>query len=270
MSALLALLFVIPLAQAKPAAPPPQAPPPQAPPAQTKPAPSPRRSPAAPAATAILQARVTNRSGTPIEGAQVIAEGPTPRDGVTDKDGVVVFRTMQAGTYRVRAANDEYVTLEKETAVRTGATNAIDFALARDLSAPPPPPPAPVEAPPPPPPAAPKVMAGAPRILSVPDLAEKSLDGRDPVRTVTIGCSGVSNSQLLVVRDSMQVPAQADADVTLYVVAGEAMLNLGGRQQAITSGWFSVVPRGTPHTITRRGRNPAILLSVVAGPICGE
>ena len=61
-----------------------------------------------------------------------------------------------------------------------------------------------------------------------------------------------------------------EADVTLYVVAGEAMLNLGGRQQAITPGWFSVVPRGTPHTITRRGRTPAILLSVVAGPVCGN
>jgi mannose-6-phosphate isomerase-like protein (cupin superfamily) len=46
------------------------------------------------------------------------------------------------------------------------------------------------------------------------------------------------------------------------------MLNIGGKEQVITSGWFGLVPRGTPHSVTRRGRNPAILLSIAGGQPC--
>ena len=49
----------------------------------------------------------------------------------------------------------------------------------------------------------------------------------------------------------------------LYVVAGEAMLSLGGHEQPISSGWFALVPRGMAHTLTKRGRNPAIVLDHV-------
>ena len=83
-----------------------------------------------------------------------------------------------------------------------------------------------------------------------------------------VGCSGLDNTQLLVLRESLTVPANAGTDVMLYVVAGEAMLSMGGRDQAITSGWFVLVPRGTPHTIAKRGRNPAILLTVTGGQPC--
>jgi quercetin dioxygenase-like cupin family protein len=55
----------------------------------------------------------------------------------------------------------------------------------------------------------------------------------------------------------------------LYVVAGEATLTLAGRDHQIASGWFSIVPRGTAHALKRRGRNPAILLSVLGGEACG-
>jgi quercetin dioxygenase-like cupin family protein len=104
--------------------------------------------------------------------------------------------------------------------------------------------------------------------LSVPDLAERLLGGRDPVRTVSIGCSGLSNAQLVVVRETQQVPVRNDADEMLYVVAGEATLQLAGKEQAIAAGWFSVVPRGMAHALMRKGRNPTILLSIVGGHPC--
>jgi mannose-6-phosphate isomerase-like protein (cupin superfamily) len=78
----------------------------------------------------------------------------------------------------------------------------------------------------------------------------------------------MSNARLLIVRDPVQVPAQDDVDEMLYVVAGEARLKLGEKEEQIQSGWFSVVPRGTPHVLTRRGRNPAVLLSITGGPPC--
>jgi quercetin dioxygenase-like cupin family protein len=73
---------------------------------------------------------------------------------------------------------------------------------------------------------------------------------------------------MLVVRESLNAPANSSIDQLLYVVAGEAMLTLEGRDQTITSGWFALVPRGLPHTLTRRGRNPAIVLAIAGGQPC--
>ena len=230
----------------------------------------PRR--AAPA-TVTMEVRVTNRSGAPVAGAQVTAVGPTLRDGTTDANGSVTFRTVTPGTYRLRAEGDGLVTLEKELVVKAGAPVATELALS---AAPPPPraapaaPPPQPEAPPPPPqpPPAPVGTKGQPRMLSIPDLAEHSLSGREPVKIVPIGCTGLSNARLLVLRESIPPAASDDADETLYLVAGEASLTLGGKEQALTPGWFSVVPRGTKFGVGRKGRNPAIFLSLVYGRPC--
>jgi mannose-6-phosphate isomerase-like protein (cupin superfamily) len=53
----------------------------------------------------------------------------------------------------------------------------------------------------------------------------------------------------------------------LYVVKGEAVLEMDGQRQLVKPGWFSIIPRGTPYTLERKGR-PAILLSVVGGQPC--
>lgn len=199
------------------------------------------------------------------------AEGPSSRDGETDGRGMVTLQTVTPGAYRMRASGDGFITLEKEVAVKAGATAPpVEFAL----SAAPPPPKAP-EPPPPPkaelppaPVASPNIMPGQPRVLSLLDLAEKSLGGRDAVRRVPIGCSGQGNAELLVVRDSAQFPARADADATIYVVAGEVTLQLAGKDQDLSPGWFSIVPRGSSHGVSRKGKNPAILLSIASGPTC--
>jgi mannose-6-phosphate isomerase-like protein (cupin superfamily) len=184
---------------------------------------------------------------------------------------MVTLQTVTPGTYRMRAGGDGFVTLEKEVAVKAGTTAPpVEFAL----SAAPPPPKAPEPPPPPPPAPAPEpapaanIMPGQPRVLSLLDLAEKSLGGRDAVRRVAIGCSGQGNAELLVVRDSSQFGARADSDATLYVVAGEVTLQLAGKDQDMSPGWFSIVPRGSSHSLARKGKNPAILLLVTSGPTC--
>src|SRR5690242_4661677 len=106
MTALLALMLALQQTPA-PAAPPAQPSAPAAPAAQ-----APRRP--APPATLSLQIRVTDRSGTPQQGAHVVAEGPVSREGETDAGGNVQLRNVTAGTYRVRAAHDDFIALEKE------------------------------------------------------------------------------------------------------------------------------------------------------------
>ena len=54
----------------------------------------------------------------------------------------------------------------------------------------------------------------------------------------------------------------------LYVVAGEGVQRIGGKEMPLTAGTFLVVPRGTSHSIARRGSRPIILLSIVSGPPC--
>jgi hypothetical protein len=261
------ILLLLLLATQAPAAAPPAQPvrptvPKQSPPARTQPV---RR----PAATGTLEVRVTDRSGNPAADAQVTAQGPSQRDGATDASGIVTFRTMAPGTYRVRAEGDGLITLEKELAIRTGVPATAEFALSAAPAPPPPiapaPTPPPVQAAPAAPPAG---IIGPPVIVSIPDLAERSLGGRNPARDVPIGCSGVGRARLMLVRDPIPAASRDDADEMLYLVAGEALLTLGAREQIITPGSFALVPRSTNYALTRRGRNPAIFLSLVAGEPC--
>jgi hypothetical protein len=255
-----------------------QTPPPRPPATAQAPAPTPGTATPAPApvrrpapTTATLEIKVVDRSGRPITNAHVTTQGPTERDDTTDKTGIVTLKTMAAGNYRVRAERDGYFALEKEIAVR-GAVAPMQVIVSL-AAAPAPPEPEPKPAPPPPPPPPPPAPSygppGEPRTLSIPNLAEHSLGGKDPVKVFPIGCSGSSLSRLIVLHDAVPPGANKDAEETLYLVAGEATLTLGNaKEQAITPGWFAIVPRGTSYALEKKGKNPAILLSTVFGRPC--
>ena len=121
------------------------------------------------------------------------------RDGVTDASGAVQLRTLGNGTYRLRASNDAFITLEKEVVIRPGvATAPVEFSLSA-APPPPPPPPAPEPVKPPDPTSqVPAAKAGESRVLSIADLAERSLSGRDPVKLVPVACSGLDTTQMMV------------------------------------------------------------------------
>ncbi len=258
MTAVLALLLALQQAPAAPAQMP----------ASGAPAPAaPARRPAPTSST--VQVHVTDRTGAPASGVQVTAEGPASRDGVTDAAGQVQFRTMASGTYRMRASGDRFVALEKEVVVRAGATAApVEFALSVA-----PAPPATAAAPEPPPArvqpaAAPEVKPGDLRILSIVEMWETTPNAKEPSRLYPIACSGLDNTEMLVVRENFAAPADAVVDRMLYVVGGEATLTVNGRDQIVTNGWYAVIPRGTAHAWTRRGRNPVVILSTTGGRPC--
>src|SRR5262245_43443801 len=210
-------------------APAPQAAPPHAAaPPQTRPAPQAATLPQT-RKPAILEMRVIDRKGTPIEGAQVSAEGPLGRKGDTDRNGSVTFRNLTAGTYRFRIERQGYIPLEKEVVVKVGAMDTVEGAL---TAAPPPPePPKPTPPPEPPPPAPKPTLApvGAPRALSLIDFLETQPIGRNATKENVVGCSGVSTATVIQVRDALPVHKHADADELLYVIGGEAGLKLGAK-----------------------------------------
>jgi mannose-6-phosphate isomerase-like protein (cupin superfamily) len=246
----------------------PQTPPPTStqPPAKP-PAKPPSASSASSSKPAAVELSVTTMVGMTIPGATVKAEGPTSRAGTTGADGRIVFENLPAGTYRFRIERDSFVTLEKEVLVWSGVRTAAQAVLSAGAATPAP------AAPPPPAPAptmsGPVLKAGEPRMLSLTDnIAEQLLREKDPVAERQLGCSGATSSRLIRVNDSLTVHSHADADEVLYIVAGDVTLKLGEKEQTLTPGWFSLVPRGMAHSLTRRGRNPVLILSTVSGPPC--
>jgi mannose-6-phosphate isomerase-like protein (cupin superfamily) len=227
--------------------------------------PSGQTTPATRQSGATLDVRVTDRSGAVLDAATVRAEGPVPREGTTNMEGGATLRNLPTGTYRLRFDREGFVPLEKEVSVKAGAPQTVYAALtpAPPPPKPPPPPPAPVA------PAAPTFKPGSPLVISIPDFADKQLiSNNETTKEAPLGCSGAAATRLLQARAPIAAHTHADADEVIYVVAGDATLMLGGKEQRISSGSLAIVPRGMEHSVTRRSSGPVILTSTLSGPPC--
>jgi mannose-6-phosphate isomerase-like protein (cupin superfamily) len=252
---------------------PPPAQPPAKPPAATQP-PQPRGTSGTGAPRAVtLAVQVTDRTGNPVGDVQVALAGPVERSGETSTDGLLSFRSLRAGTYRLRFEHDGFATFEREVVIgRAGQKAEVSVALSPDDADPPAPEPAPAEPPsaaesPAP---APTVIA-EPRTLSLLDFLDKNMvRSSEPARTSVLGCAQGGTARLMQVRDPLENQRHDDVDELVYVIAGEGTLTLQGKDTKVTAGHFALVPRGTVYQVRRQGRNPLIFLSVLAGSPCTE
>jgi len=242
------------------------APPPKPTPAPTAPStqpPAPRK-PAQ--ARGPIEVRVTSRAGEPVSGVDVVLDGTIARSGQTDNEGVVLLRTVPAGQYRLRFAKSGWMTLERDITVRSSGATKVEVALS-PAEAPAAPAPAPVAAPPPPPPPA---SNAEPRTVVIPDFIDQNYLGRAPRKDSVLGCTDSMKTTLIQLREPLAEHTHNDGDEALYIVAGEATLKVGGRETKLEPGTYSLVPRGIPHSITRRGANPVVLLSIETGQPCAS
>ena len=60
------------------------------------------------------------------------------------------------------------------------------------------------------------------------------------------------------------------AEASFYVLGGEAIVRLEGKDQTLQAGGYATIPRGVPFTIGRRGNKALSLLSVLSGEPCEE
>jgi hypothetical protein len=246
--------------------------PPQAQPPAPAPAPAPKpqlpAAPRAPAARPSISVQVTDREGKPLPDVAVRAVGPTEREGRTDADGTVLLRNVASGTYRLRFESPTTITFEREVSVAAGRP----VKTTAELTPAPPPPPPPKPEPPPaasPPPPPPVPPSGPPSSVALPDFIEENYIGRGaPQKSSPVGCTATSTATLLQLREPLQEHSHNDADEMIYVIAGEGVQRIGGIETRLVAGSFATLPRGTPHTITRRGNNPIIVLSIMTGPPC--
>ena len=235
-----------------------QAPAPPPPRAQT---PAPAR-----AARPSLTIQVTDFSGNAIAGVAVRMTGTVSREGKTDSSGALIFGNLRSGSIRLRFEHERFITLERDVTIRTTPNPPIDVTLTAapppPKMEPPPPAPAPVKS------AAPRTTE-RPRTTNVPNFVEDNFIGRsEPRKDSNVGCMGTATATLIQLRDPLPDQSHANADEMFYIVAGEATLKIGGREEALEAGAFSTVPMGTSYSLTRRGRNPVVVLSILSGEPC--
>ena len=115
-----------------------------------------------------------------------------------------------------------------------------------------------------------RAQPGQPQVLSLVDLAEKELERKQPRRETLVSCSGNTRTTLLQLNGDQPERLYEDAESLFYVIAGEGILRLDGKETRLLAGGFASVPRATSFTLGRRGRNPLILLTVLSGEACEE
>jgi len=204
---------------------------------------------------------ITDASGAPIDNVHVSATGPVSRQTLSIDTGVARLNSVKPGDYRLRLEREGFITLERDLTVKGGSPVSIDLSLS--------PAPAPPPAPEPPPSAVNDAPPGDARSVSIVDFLEKNhFSGKDPQRVDQLGCTASAKTTLLQVKDDQPETAQKDADEVIYVVGGEGKMRLGNTDVPLTAASLVVVPRGTVRGLSRKGRNPLIVLSIVSGPPC--
>ena len=217
---------------------------------------------AAPAKTTSVRVTVRDADGATLEGVHLTLSGDGSGEADTAAVGTAVFPSLKEGAYRLKAERKGYITLEREFSVKGSVLSPIDLVL---NAAPPPP------SPPAPPPTPRVAAAGAPGPavnVAIPDFLDKNYIGRDPIKESVLACAASETVRLLQVRDAIAAHVHDDADEMIYVVAGEGAVRVGETVTTVKAGAFSLVPRGTRHSLERRGKNPIIVMSTLAGAPC--
>jgi Carboxypeptidase regulatory-like domain len=212
---------------------------------------------------------VTDMTGSGLSDVRVQAIGPTERSGTTDTRGQLQITGLPAGTYRVRFAGAAVTEFEKEVIVRGGPNTEVDVTLR-----PAPPPvvvnvPAPAPPPPPAPVAPPLGPAGRPQTLSVVSLIDTAfLQG--PRRELLVSCSG--NTRVTLIQMSQDQPSRLydNAEITYFVLGGEGIARIAGRDTPLKQDTLIAVPRGVGHAISHSGRRPLVLMAQLSGEPCEE
>jgi mannose-6-phosphate isomerase-like protein (cupin superfamily) len=239
---------------------------------------------------ATVQVTVTDRRGSPLRSARVAVAGASEREGTTDAKGRVVFRNVLPGDYMLEVQRDAFITFQKEFTVAPGR-DAVSVAAALSPTSSIPSRPArgtskPIGASSTPqivsisepakrelvePDDVRETLIGAsstPQNVSIPDLTKQDLLGQDDVKETRIGCSGSTGPRLIQVAEAPGAPVLTTAEEMLYVVEGEATLSVDGRSEPVKSGSLSIIPRETTYSLSRKGREPVVVLSVVGGRSC--
>lgn len=207
-----------------------------------------------------LAIAVSDPAGAPLGDVQVSVTGAAERTARTER-GRIAFEDLPAGTYHIRFDREDYIPFERELTARGGKPTDVKVTLAPL----PPRKPLPCEpvTPPAPPPASTEPVA-----LDISAFLDKNFIGREPAKSSNVSCATGGTASVIQLRQPLAEHAHADADEFFYVAAGTGSAAVGGKEHALQTGTYLMVPRTVRHTLAPRGRNPLVLLSVRAGERC--
>ena len=227
----------------------------------------------APAARSGITLNVADMGGRSLQGVTVEVNGPTTRRDETNASGQANFASMQAGIYRLTFSGEHVTTFEREVTLSSGKISNFDITLN------PAPPPREIvkEVAAPAAPPAPVAVVGPPgqaQLTSLYDVAESELKSRTPRREMLVACSGNLRTTMILLADKEQssLPKRMydSAEVSYYILGGEATMRVGETEKNLAAGGYAAVPRGTPVTISRKGNKPLSLLSMLSGEPCEQ
>jgi hypothetical protein len=233
--------------------------------------PQPRATRPATSRTALV-VTVTDPSGATLPGIHVEVLGTSDRSGDTNESGSLRFANVRAGTHRVRFSGPNVITFEREVFVRAGQTADLDVTLnpasSEDQQPQPQQPPQAAPQAPPTTGGPPVGPPGEPKLVSILDLLEKDFIGRQPRKETFLGCSGNARSTMIQLNETQPERLYETGEAMYYVLGGEGTMRLNGRESALVTGNFALVPRGASHGFVRKGKRPLILLAVLSGEPC--
>ena len=199
--------------------------------------PQPRRPPTE------TQIIVRDQSGMALPGARIAVSGSMTRQATTGADGTAALAALADGPYRLRFEHEGFITLERELTMKGGQPGIIDVVLS---AAPP----------------SPAVRQSTPTPAPAPAFAGAS------VEPANVSIPAFLDKNFIGLRDPLAGHVHPNLDEVLYVVAGEGAVRLGDQTTAVSAGSLTVIPRGVAHAIERRGKNPLIVISTLAGGPC--
>lgn len=202
---------------------------------------------------------VADPTGKPVTDVRVTVTGAAARSTRTER-GRVVFEGLPAGDYRFRFEKVGYITVEREVTGR--GAKPIDVKVT--ISPEPLPPIEPVGALPP------QVLDAKMVVLDMPAYIEKNYVGKGAGKMTPMACATGGSSTLMQINEPVAQHAHADADEFIYVIAGEGVARLAGREESLGPAVFLMVPRGTPHTFSAGRKKPLVMMSIRAGEKCGR
>jgi mannose-6-phosphate isomerase-like protein (cupin superfamily) len=214
--------------------------------------------------SATFAIRVTDPAGQPVGDVKVTLDGPSQRQSTTE-GGRIAFENLPAGTYHLRFEHEGFLTQERDVVARGTAPIDVKVTLT-----PAPKPVAPLPAPEQPAPSRPSdANANAtPVAIDLPAFISKNFVGRESQKISSLACSGSSSATLIQLHDPLTDHSHPDFDEYLYVIAGQGLVRIQGKDQALSAGVFVLVPRATSHALAASGRNPLVLLSIRSGDRC--
>ncbi len=203
---------------------------------------------------------VTDPAGAPVGDVTVTLTGPVTRTTRTER-GRTVFAELPTGTYQFTFEKTGYITHAREVAGR--GSKLIDVKVTLEREPEPPPPSKPVEALPPPSPPEVKIA-----VLDLPAFIEKNYIGKAAGKTTPMGCATGGSSTLVQINEPLALHTHDDSDEFIYVIAGQGLARVSGREEPLGPAVFLMVPRGMPHTISAGPKKPLVLMSIRAGDKC--